>query len=85
MTVRFARTITVALATPLIAGAVVFAGVDRSEAQTGTCRYIYDEALKEKCLKARGRRIKSGLKPTGQLQRADKPARQEGVGRPRPR
>jgi hypothetical protein len=83
MTVRFARAIAVGLATPLIAGAVLFAGVDRLEAQTGTCRYIYDKALYEKCLKDRARRIKPGLKPMGQVQRADKPARQEGVGRGR--
>jgi hypothetical protein len=81
MTVRFARAIAVGLATPLIAGAVLFAGVDRVKAQ-GDCHY---GGYTGKCPKVRGKRIKPGTKPMGQLQPAGKPARQEGVGRPRPR
>jgi hypothetical protein len=81
MTVRFARAIAVGLATPLIVGVVLFAGMDRLKAQ-GACHY---GGYTGKCPKVRGRRIKPGIKPMGQLQSAEKPARQEGVGRGRRR
>jgi len=82
MTVRFARAIAVGLATPLIAVAVLFAGVDRLKAQAAPCHY---GGYTGKCPKVRGQRIKPGIKPALRAQRADKPARQEGVGRGRRR
>lgn len=76
MTVRFAHAIAVWLATPLIAGAVLFAGVDRLEAQNHPCYY---GGFTGKCPTVRDHR----KKPIIRDHRTDKPARQEGRGRRR--
>jgi hypothetical protein len=78
MTVRFAHAIAIWLATPLIAGAILFAGVDRLEAQNQPCHYGGSTST-GKCPKVRDHR----QKPIIRDHRTDKPARQEGRGRRR--